>query len=464
MPRFILALIFIFINLYDTCAQNNYLYIDSIVVQGNKITQSSTIFREMDIQVGDSLLQADLLPRLKKNEALLLNTSLFIAVQIKVKDWQTNRLILTVSLRETWYIYPIPILEISDRNFNVWWVEHGRTLRRLNVGLNTQHNNLTGRRDRLKFLFQFGYVPKYDFNYSLPYLNKEKTIGMSAGFFYAKNKEINFATSENKLQFITDEKRYALRRFRGGVGFSYRKKLYTTHAFTSEYHDISVADTVGKLNRDYFLEGKTRQRFFRFAYNFTHDQRNVRGFATEGWVFGANVQKDGLMPQEDLQALYTSAYFSQYFKLSEQWLFAYSTKIRAALLRQKQPYNANRALGFGLDFVRGYQYYVVDGLDFGLLRTDLRYELWSNKLKLGQYIGKPDAANIPLRVFLRLSGDTGYANEPYYKAQNPLSNKVLYGGGFGLDFVAMRDKIFQIEYDINHLGQKGVFLQYQIGF
>jgi outer membrane protein assembly factor BamA len=464
MSRFIIVLIFIFIYYLPARAQSNYLYIDSISVYGNKTTKSSTIFREMHLQVGDSILQTDLMAQLKKNEAHLLNTSLFATAQIKVKDWQANHVHLEVAVKEKWYIYPIPIIEISDRNFNVWWVEHQHTLQRLNLGMDVYHNNLTGRRDRLKLLAQFGYVPKYDFNYSLPYLNKEKTIGMSAGFYYAKNKEINFATSENKLQFITDEKKYALRRFRAAIGLSYRKKIYTTQTLLSEYNDISAADTVGKLNPDYFLEGKTRQRFFRFVYNFTHDNRNVRGFATEGWVFGASVQKDGLMPQEDVHALYTSASFARYFQLHEKWLFAYNTKVRAALLRQKQPYNVNRALGYGLDFVRGYQYYVVDGLDFGLLRTDLRYQLWSNNLELGKYIGQPDAAKVPLRVFLRLSGDTGYANEPYYKAQNPLSNKVLYGGGLGLDFVAMRDKIFQIEYDINHLGQKGVFLQYQIGF
>jgi outer membrane protein assembly factor BamA len=465
MSRIIIALIFICIATYKGFSQSNYVYIDSIAVKGNKVTQTSTVYREMHLQVGDSILQSELMAILKKNEVLLLNTALFNSIQIKVKDWQpNNHLILEVAAKEAWYIYPVPIIEISDRNFNVWWVEHNRTLRRLNYGLDTYHNNLTGRRDRLKFLFQFGYVPKYDFNYNLPYLNKAKTLGMSAGFYYAKNKEINFATSENKLQFITDEKRYALRRFRAGVGFTYRKKIYTSQSFVAEYHDISVTDTIGKLNPDYFLEGKTRQRFFRFLYQFTHDNRNVRNFATDGWVFNTTVQKDGFSSKNDVNSLYTSASFSQYFTLQEKWLFAYTMKARTALFRQKQPYNLNRALGYGLDFVRGYQYYVVDGLDFGLLRTDLRYQLWSGKLDFGKYMDRKNAPAIPLRYFLRLSADTGYANEPFYKKQNPLSNQLLYGGGIGVDVVALRDKVLQVEYDINHLGQKGVFFQFQIGF
>jgi cell division septal protein FtsQ len=76
MSRFIIVLIFIFIYYLPARAQSNYLYIDSISVYGNKTTKSSTIFREMHLQVGDSILQTDLMAQLKKNEAHLLNTSL----------------------------------------------------------------------------------------------------------------------------------------------------------------------------------------------------------------------------------------------------------------------------------------------------------------------------------------------------------------------------------------------------
>ena len=32
-----------------------------------------------------------------------------------------NKINFTIDLVERWYIWPYPILEISERNFNVWW-------------------------------------------------------------------------------------------------------------------------------------------------------------------------------------------------------------------------------------------------------------------------------------------------------------------------------------------------------
>ena len=39
-----------------------------------------------------------------------------------------------------------------------------------------------------------------------------------------------------------------------------------------------------------------------------------------------------------------------------------------------QPYFAQRGLGFD-DYVRGYEYYVIDGQDFWLTKTALKYAL-----------------------------------------------------------------------------------------
>jgi hypothetical protein len=45
------------------------------------------------------------------------------------------RLILLVDVNERWYTFPVPIFELSDRNFNEWWQNYNHDFRRVNYGL-----------------------------------------------------------------------------------------------------------------------------------------------------------------------------------------------------------------------------------------------------------------------------------------------------------------------------------------
>ncbi|MCB0565677.1 MAG: hypothetical protein KDD01_15005, partial [Phaeodactylibacter sp.] len=57
-----------------------------------------------------------------------------------------------------------------------------------------------------------------------------------------------------------------------------------------------------------------------------------------------------------------------------------------------------------------------------------------------------------------LNNDLGYTNDPYTARLNPLSNRLLWGGGIGLDIVLYYDKVIQIEYSFNDLMENGLFL------
>ena len=67
---------------------------------------------------------------------------------------------------------------------------------------------------------------------------------------------------------------------------------------------------------------------------------------------------------------------------------------------------------------------------------------------------------MPLKVYLALNSDWGYVSDPFFKDSNPLANRLLIGGGLGLDFVLYFDKIIRIEYNFNHLGENGLFLHF----
>ena len=66
-------------------------------------------------------------------------------------------------------------------------------------------------------------------------------------------------------------------------------------------------------------------------------------------------------------------------------------------------------------------------------------------------------------MYLSVNNDTGFANDPYYGAGNPLSNRWLYGYGVGLDFIAFYDKVVKLEWTWRATGGGGFFLNINTG-
>lgn len=128
-----------------------------------------------------------------------------------------------------------------------------------------------------------------------------------------------------------------------------------------------------------------------------------------------------------------------------------------------QGYFNNRALGDRKDFLNGYELYALDGTDFTYLKTSLKYKWLDININYPKFewLRKAGIIPVPLQVFLTLNNDTGYVREKFFQATNDLSNVILWGGGVGLDFVIYYDKIFQVQYSVNHLLEKGIFLHYK---
>ena len=104
-------------------AQMEYAYIEGVVIEGNRKTRDRVILRELSVRPGDTVSLEDLPAKLLESEQLLMNTGLFQSAKISYNNWEgaTNAVELLISIRENWYIYPIPTFELADRNFNVWF-------------------------------------------------------------------------------------------------------------------------------------------------------------------------------------------------------------------------------------------------------------------------------------------------------------------------------------------------------
>jgi len=442
------------------------VYIDSIIVLGNAKTRERIILREMDLQPGDQIAIADLTATLQQSERYLMNTGMFTRANIRFKDWEggVNKIQLVVEVEESWYLFPVPLFELADRNFNVWWVEQRRSFQRVNYGMDFTSLNFTGRMDRLKIGAKFGYTRSFNLRYLLPYINKKQTIGLLVNMKYSQNREVNYATIQNKQEFFRDDENFLYSRFFSELAFSYRPAIKIFHNFGITYHKNEVDDLIAnELNPDFFLNQKEAQQYFSARYSFIYDNRDIRAYATNGNYLSFSLEKDGLGLFSDRDGLTVYTLFDKYVSFSPKWKMALRTGAKVSLKRTQQPYNDNRALGFGQYTLHGYEYYIVDGLDVGVIRSSLRYKLFDKKFDLGRMIPVKAYRQMPLKLYLSLNNDVGYVNDPYDPGQNFLNNRLLWGGGIGLDFIVFYDKVFRFEYSFNDLKEGGLFLHFNLG-
>ena len=133
----------------NICLSNNDISIETkehqiskIIITGNKITKESIILRELSFKKGDLIDIAKLKKIEDESKVNLTNLNLFNFITISNTVNEKNIIIL-IEVIERWYIWPYPILEISERNFNVWWDEFKSSnysdFSRFNYGLSLIH-------------------------------------------------------------------------------------------------------------------------------------------------------------------------------------------------------------------------------------------------------------------------------------------------------------------------------------
>ncbi len=441
-----------------------FIRIDTIILEGNRKTRPALILRELEFSAGDTLALASLAETLERNRLRLMNLGLFTSSNIVLEPLPDNRLALRFMLVEMWYLYPIPLFELADRNFNVWWSEFNRSLKRVNYGISLTHLNLTGQADVLKVNLNFGYSNRYEMVYERPWLNRQQTLGFRIATGFSRTHEVAYRTEENKQLFSVDPDIWQKKRYYASFGFRWRPKLLIDHNLALEYHHNQVADTItGIVNPDFFLNGRSYQKHFSLVYRFAVDKRDIRPYPLRGWLGVVELRQNGLLPGDDLHLFRASAELKKYFSFSPHLSLETTLKLRASLPRRQPPFFNNQALGYGNDLVRGYEYFVMDGLDYGVLRSSFHVGIFDQTINFGRFMPMNAFKVMPLKLYLSFNNDLGYANDPYYAASNPLSNRLLYGYGIGIDIVAYYDKVAKLEWSWKGTGGGGFFLNINTG-
>lgn len=436
----------------DSAAANAHLQKDTaamftiggIVINGNKRTKDYIIQREIPFKTGQSFSAAELTRQLERARNQVYNTTLFIDVTVYAANIIHRTVYINVDVKERWYLFPIPYFTIVDRNFNQWWVENKRSLDRVNYGIKFMYNNFSGRNDDLNVWLINGYSQQLSFRYRQPFSDKSLKRGFDVGIGYSRGREINYINKENKQEFFKDDSRFIKSAFRADVTYSYRPDSRYRQYFRVAYHNDWIADTIRKLNPNYFYGPSNRVSYMEANYNFQYYNLDYNYYPTKGVFYEFWGYKKGFSKYMNLWGLGVKALYVH--RLNEDKTFLHLQAAAQLQFPFDQPYYNQQFFGYGDFYLRGTEYFIIDGVAGGMLKTTLHQKLFKfifkNPFKIKNH------ERIPFSFYINTFTDLGYA---YNK--NPgtsvFNNKVVQTWGVGLDIISIYDIVIRLQYSIN---------------
>jgi outer membrane protein assembly factor BamA len=443
-------------------AATRLVLIDNIFITGNNKTKAKIILRELSVEKGKRYPINTLNEILQADRNKIYNTKLFNTVEVGLLELNLEKVDIVVKVSERWYLFPIPLIDIIDRNFNDWWVNHDHDFRRIIYGLSLYHFNMRGMNERMTLTAQFGYSRRYEFEYEFPYIDASQRNGL--GFFvrYQEYNNLHFDNYENKRVFL-DSDSLLKKGVYTGINYVRRNSFYTRHNIYLSYRDSHIADTITSLNPNYLGISGNQQQYFSLAYSFDHDKRDIVAYPLEGFKVSASVEKIGLGIYDDVDVINFRADYARYIKLKKGFYFSNYSSIYLSK-PDSQPYSVINGVGFGNDVVRGYELYVIHGQHYFVNKTSLKKVLLSGSKQIKNF-PLEQFSHFPYAIYLKTYFDMGYAiNTRAYEGNSYLADELLFGGGLGLDIVTMYDIIIRLEYSFNSIGESAFFFHIQSEF
>ena len=456
-------------NLPDARDSAKALVVKEIIVKGYKKTKPYIVLREIQFKKGDTLSFSKLEDQLRQARQQVYNTTLFSEVYFDAFLSGENEILVTVNLRERWYIYPVPQFQLVDRNLNVWAKTYNYSLDRVNYGLKFVHYNLSGRRDQLRIYLLSGYSRNISFSYTAPYSNAALTEGFTIGGGFTQNREIAYKTGrDNYLKFYPNDSAsragspFVRKSSFVSAGYIIRRGLLRKHSISLGYTHLKVSDSVisAKYNPNYFKDPVNAKGFTDLQYSFQYINVDNVLYSLKGTTAAFSILKRGIGFSGGINMLALEGGINKYYRLGNNWFanFQLSGKLK---LPFEQAYINQRGLGYGESYLRGLEYYVIDGVTSALLRSTLKKKLVSFVVPFP--ILKKVIPRIPFTIFAKTYADLGYVyNKKNYDTY--LNNRLMYTGGFGIDILTLYDINLRLEYSFNQMNQSGLFIHSQNGF
>jgi hypothetical protein len=435
-----------------------YLLVADILISGNQKTKPAVILRELGFEKGQHFPVEHFPAILARAKHQLLNTSLFLSVNVSHQLLDPQRVVVQVQVKERWYFFPAPLVSLADRNFNLWWKEQNRDLGRVNYGVALEFKNVTGYNDRLAFGAQFGYSQFLGMSYHRPNIGKAGRHGLGGRMTYVRSREVNYGSMFDQRSFVRGDA-YLRNYLEARVYYTYRRKVNIQHQLSIAVFHETIADTVARLNPEYLGRGLRSVTYPEFSYRFQYQKLNSVQYPLFGQMFQAEISRSlGINHHIDITQLRLEAgYFRKIFPMTYVSVFA----MTRFYLPIRQPFIRARGLGYSSkEVIRGLDAYVLDGNAFVVGRLNLKRKLISATLNLPRL--PAGFRSVPLSIFGKGLADLGYVSNPS-PGNNMLVNRLLFTYGSGIDLVSFYDISMSVEYGVNQWKQRGLNFRVKFG-
>jgi outer membrane protein assembly factor BamA len=395
--------------------------IRSIHIEGNKVTQSFVILREMSLHVGDTLSQASL----TRDRDRIYNLRLFNKVTITHRD-SADVSDLLVFVVERWYIFPIPVLNLRTR-----------AVKTLTYGLGVTHENFLGRDERVSALFSTGYDRSASLSYQNPRLTDDDDISLRAILQYRDSHTLDF-NSDVVFEQISRAASLSL-----GKRFGYYQTLIGTAGYqTWQLPDTSLGRTISRDGTDRFIE---------LGLHYTFDARNVREYPTDGWYLDLTATEDGVAGESTVKTFKFAGDLRWYTLADHHVTFAlrgFSAMTEGGPVPLYHRVFLSNRLG-----VRGYNQRDYMGEDLVGGSAEVRLPIISPRFLTFNFLHIYQFNTTRFGVYAALFADVG---KIWFRSDEFEEVPWLASVGGGLHFLLPYSFVLRTELSVNALGQPRV--------
>lgn len=400
---------------------------------------------------------ADSLQTIEWAAQKLYNTKLFSSV-MQTHHLQGDTLYIAFHVTERWYTYAIPNFDIIDRNLNEWWVTRRHSLKRIMAGFDLSQKNLTGNNDLLKLSVLAGYQQKAELSYLLPNYFFNGKIGLTAGLLMHNYRIANYTTANNQLDYL-QTRNTSLKRRMAEVGLLYNPDFNHRYWLNAGCAKEWVSDTVLMENPHYFGSATANKLLYGYlSAGAKIDLRNIRGYASRGSMLFVEGKTYLFSHNSAMNFSQIQARWVRHVPFGRKNDLALSTGFKLSSAKMR-PYFLNRGMGWDVNAIRNYDYFVMDGSAYFFQKVSFRHRLY-NKMVHIKKAPLRQFTQIPFKVVPKVFADVGYVKNRIFPNQGSFLNRPLYAAGVGIDLVFFDDAVWRFEYGINHTGQAAFFLNF----
>jgi outer membrane protein assembly factor BamA len=399
--------------------------IQNIVIIGNKLTDENVIRRELLFSEGEIPSKEQFAESHKR----LLNLFLFNRVEMYLRPHDSQNNILIIEITEQLYYYPLPILNINERDWG-----------KISYGLSFVHYNFRGQNEKLWAGAWFGYRPGFGLNYSDQWAGD--SLHLTTGLRLSKT-TFDHRTLDFEEQHVTGE-------FTIGKWWS----LYFKTDIAIRYDNIRVDELYSAL-----MHSETNnEKLWGLNLSVRFDNRDLYSYPTNGWYTRFTFLKNGIFQQYN-NYFKTTIDIRRYQKIGPT---VFAARFHQNNIFGEVPVYRLNYIGFG-ERIRGHFYTVWEGKNVQVGNLALRFPIipiryitmnlpmipvqYSTNLKLGLNAG----------IFV----DSGivWDNSKEYGIKN-----FHTGFGFGLHLLLPYVEVFRVDYGFNRDLEGQFILEVGISF